>query len=198
MDREGSLASVPDFPLLTQTPADDSEQAFLDRAVVIALGSNLPGAYSSSRDLLDAALKALEDDGLSAVRASSWWRSKAWPEGSGPDFLNGVALVEPTDAPAAVLAILHTIERSFGRERGVLNAARPLDLDLIAHGRLIARSAALTLPHPRAVDRRFVMGPLAEIAPVWVDPVSGETAARLSRRARVGRDARPDAPRPTV
>ena len=168
---------------MTETPPDDSEQAFLDRAVVVALGSNLPGDYPSSRDLLDAALEALDAHGLKVVRASSWWRSKAWPEGSGPDFLNGVALVETGLSPGEVLGLLHQIEELFGRCRSAPNSPRTLDLDLVAHGRQVVSDAQVTVPHPRAAERRFVTGPLASIAP------------RLDR-SRIGDDSRrPRAPR---
>ena len=73
----------------------------------------------------------------------------------------------------------------------MLFRSRTLDLDLIAHGRTVLREGAIILPHPRAADRLFVMGPLAEIAPDWVHPIIGETAAALAVRASVGRDARP-------
>ena len=66
-----------------------------------------------------------------------------------------------------------------------------LDLDLIAHGRDILDTPELTLPHPRAAERLFVMGPLAEIAPLWRHPVLGMTAETLARRASVGLDAHP-------
>ncbi len=177
---------------MTQTPPGDSEQAFLDRAVVVALGSNLLGAYASSRELLDAALTALKGNGLIVVRASSWWRSKAWPEGSGPDFLNGVALVETGLAPDDALARLHEIERVFGRRRAELNAPRTLDLDLIAYGRRIEAVGPPVLPHPRAAERRFVMGPLAQIAAGWRHPVLGEFAKDLATKATVGADASDD------
>ena len=176
---------------MTETPPGDSEQAFLDRAVVIALGSNLPGAYPSSRDLLDAAVKELDAHGLKVVRVSSWWRSKAWPEGAGPDYLNGVALVETELAPMKVLAVLQSIEQDFGRDRSTTNAPRTLDLDLIARGRCKLSSASLTLPHPRSSDRLFVMGPLAEIAPGWVHPTENETATALASKADIGADASP-------
>lgn len=83
------------------------------------------------------------------------------------------------------------MERSFGRTRGLANAPRTLDLDLIAYGRAVLDSPALTLPHPRAHDRLFVMGPLAEIAPQWRHPVSARTAAELAASASIGRDAAP-------
>ena len=155
---------------MTQTPHDDSEQAFLDLAVVIALGSNLPGGYPSSRELLNAALKALDDHRLRVVRASSWWRSKAWPDGSGPDFFNGVALVQTDLSPREVLNALHRVERDFGRSRSEPNAPRTLDLDLIAYGRTIVAEKGLVVPHPRYRARRFVTAPLSSIASRWSDP----------------------------
>ena len=181
---------------MTETPPGDSEQAFLDRAVVIALGSNLPGAYPSSRELLDGALKALDERGLRVVRVSSWWRSKAWPEGAGPDYLNGVALVETELSPIEVLSTIQAIERAFGRERSEPNAARTLDLDLIAHGRTAMNDPDLVLPHPRSGERLFVMGPLAEIAPFWTHPITGKRSTELAIDAMVGTDARPERGRP--
>jgi 2-amino-4-hydroxy-6-hydroxymethyldihydropteridine diphosphokinase len=86
---------------------------------------------------------------------------------------------------------LHAIEAEFGRVRTAANAPRVLDLDLIAYGRRLCSDTAPILPHPRAADRRFVMGPLAEIAPAWRHPVSGERADVLAAAARVGVDARP-------
>ncbi len=83
------------------------------------------------------------------------------------------------------------LEDEFGRTRLARNASRTLDLDLIAYGRIVSDDPSLTLPHPRAHERLFVMGPLAEIAPEWRHPVLGKTAAELAREAPVGRDARP-------
>ena len=125
-----------------------------------------------------------------AVR-SSWWRSAAWPEDDQPDYLNAVAIVETALAPRELLAALLNVEEGFGRRRDVANTPRTLDLDLIAYGRVIANDGDLFLPHPRAADRRFVMGPLAQIAPGWVHPVSGLTAATLFDTATIGRDAIP-------
>jgi 2-amino-4-hydroxy-6-hydroxymethyldihydropteridine diphosphokinase len=153
------------------------------------LGSNLPGQYAASEDLLEAALLALDAAGLHVVLRSAWWLSAAWPDPSDPPFLNGVALVESTLLPGDILEALHDIEALFGRRRGETNAPRTLDLDLIAHGR--TRASAPALPHPRAHDRRFVMGPLAEIAPEWIHPVLGVSALELSTTATVGRDAKP-------
>ena len=170
-------------------PCDASE--LLDRAVVIALGSNLAGAYPSSEALLEAAVNALRGAGANVLARSPWWGSAAWPDAAQPAYLNGVVLVETELAPPALLAELGRLERAFGRRPGEINAARTLDLDLIAYGRAIIAMAGLTTPHPRAHERKFVMGPLAEIAPLWRHPVSGETAAALASRTTVGNDATP-------
>ncbi|MBI1197511.1 MAG: 2-amino-4-hydroxy-6-hydroxymethyldihydropteridine diphosphokinase [Phenylobacterium sp.] len=157
----------------------------------MALGSNLPGAYGSSEALLEAALAKFPEVGLKILETSSWWRSAAWPDPNGPEYRNGVALVEANAGPAGVLAALLKLEAELGRERWARNAPRTLDLDLIAHGREVRDAPGLIVPHPRAHERLFVMGPLAEIAPGWVHPVLGKTAAELAATASVGRDARP-------
>ena len=108
-----------------------------------------------------------------------------------PEYRNGVALVEASAGPREVLAALHAIEAAMGRVRGERSAPRTLDLDLIAYGRTIIDTDGLILPHPRAHERRFVMGPLAEIAPEWTHPVLGATAKALAASAQVGTDASP-------
>lgn len=157
----------------------------------MALGSNLGDALGGSERLLEAALERFPAHGLFVKARSRWWRSAAWPDASAPAFLNGVALVETDLTPEATLAALLAIEGAFGRERSVRNAPRTLDLDLIAHERAMRAGEALTLPHPRAHERLFVTGPLAEIAPAWVHPTLGVSAAVLAARAEVGLDARP-------
>ncbi|WP_296597013.1 2-amino-4-hydroxy-6-hydroxymethyldihydropteridine diphosphokinase [Phenylobacterium sp.] len=159
--------------------------------MVVALGSNLAGRYGSSEALLEAALARFPAVGLKILRRSSWWRSAAWPDPMAPEYRNGVALVEASAGPGEVLAALLRIEAALGRERGERNAPRTLDLDLIAHGRTVLDTPKLTLPHPRAHERLFVMGPLAEIAPAWIHPTLGRTAAELAEHANVGTDAAP-------
>jgi 2-amino-4-hydroxy-6-hydroxymethyldihydropteridine diphosphokinase len=160
-----------------------------DEAVIIALGSNMPGPYGSSPALLEAALEAFDAHGLRVIARSGWWRSAAWPDPAGPAYTNGVAIVETALGPAETLEALHAIEAAFGRVRGETNAARTLDLDLMAHGRAVSEAPAL--PHPRAAERGFVMGPLAEIAPLWTHPVTGDTAEALAKTVSVGCDAAP-------
>ena len=162
-----------------------------DDAAVVALGGNIAGDFSSSEALLDAALARFAEAGLPILRRSSWWRSAAWPDPNAKEYRNGVVLVEARKPPQALIQTLFMLETEFGRTRGARNASRTLDLDLIAHGRIVSDDPDLTLPHPRAHERLFVMGPLAQIAPEWRHPVLGRTAAELAAEAKVGRDATP-------
>lgn len=157
---------------------------------MVALGCSLPGSYPSREALLEAALEALASEGLAVTARSSWWTSAAWPDPSAPAYLNGVVLVESGKAADDLLATLHRIEARFGRVRTEANAPRTLDLDLIAHGRAVLDGAVI-VPHPRAHERLFVMGPLAQIAPDWRHPVGGRTARDLADAATVGTDAAP-------
>jgi len=163
----------------------------LDEAVVIALGGNLARRGGSLQEALERALSILPAAGIEVLRRSRWWRSAAWPDPTQPPYLNGVALVRTALEPRAVLEALLRTEAGLGRRRSTANAPRTVDLDLIAYGRRVIDEPALVLPHPRAADRLFVMGPLAEIAPEWRHPVLGKTAAELAAAATVGKDAHP-------
>lgn len=163
----------------------------LDQAVFVALGCNDKGVWSSCREALEAALARFRPEGIDIIDRSSWWRSKAWPDPDDPPFLNGVVRVETALSPRALMAALGRIEDAMGRIRTARNAPRTLDLDLIAYGRLNGDLDGLILPHPRAADRLFVMGPLAEIAPEWSHPDGGR-ALELASQASIGADARPN------
>lgn len=163
----------------------------LEGAVIVALGANDKGQFKTCKDGLEEAVSQLQLSGVQIVAKSSWWQSAAWPDPQDPPFLNGVVLVKADLGPRALMALLSGIEDALGRVRSVRNAPRTLDLDLIAYGRIADDLDGLYLPHPRAADRLFVMGPLAEIAPQWVHPVSGRTAEDLAAHATVGTDARP-------
>jgi 2-amino-4-hydroxy-6-hydroxymethyldihydropteridine diphosphokinase len=163
----------------------------LNDAVIVALGCNDKGVWPSNEAVLEASLARFRSEGVDVLARSSWWRSMAWPDPQDPPFLNGVVIVRTEHEPHELMATLGRIEDAFGRERSSRNAPRTLDLDLVAYGRLSGDLDGLILPHPRAADRLFVMGPVAEIAPEWVHPVNGQTAANLAQTASVGRDARP-------
>ena len=164
----------------------------VDASIIVALGGNLGAGELDVRARLHAALGALPAEGVGVRRRSRFWRSAAWPDPVDPPFLNAVALVRTDLDPEQTLSALHRVETLFGRVRKQPNSPRAVDLDLIAYGRQV-RLDGLVLPHPRAAERLFVMGPLAEIAPDWRHPVSGMSARELAERAGIGRDATPTA-----
>ena len=96
-----------------------------------------------------------------------------------PPYLNGAVVGETSLEPRDLLKALLAIERERGRERLTPRASRTLDLDLILYGDRIINGPDLVVPHPRFRERRFVLEPLAEIAPEWIDPVSGKSIKKL-------------------
>lgn len=146
--------------------------------IVIALGANLPSQAGSPRETLLSALDALTAFGVRIVARSPFYATEAWPDPGDPPFVNAVALVKTELAPRALMAALHEVETSFGRKRSKKNAPRPLDLDLIDYEGRVEKGPPV-LPHPRMRSRTFVLVPLADIAPGWRHPISGETVEQL-------------------
>ena len=149
--------------------------------ILIGLGANLASPeFGAPPKSLEAALSLMAERGLRTVARSRWYRSAPVPPSDQPWFVNGVVAVETALEPAAVLEILHEIEARFGRVRRERNAARVLDLDLIAYDdRVSAEGEVPILPHPRLHERAFVLRPLAEIAPAWRHPRLGRDVAAL-------------------
>lgn len=149
--------------------------------ILVALGANLPAADGGAPlDTCRAAASAL--DGLLGLRShgvSRWYESAPVPPSGQPPYVNGVARLDGEADPAALLAALHAIEARAGRSRGVPDAARTLDLDLIAVGGLVRAAPDPVLPHPRAHLRAFVLAPLRDVAPGWRHPVLGRTVEDL-------------------
>jgi 2-amino-4-hydroxy-6-hydroxymethyldihydropteridine diphosphokinase len=147
--------------------------------VFVAMGSNL----GDSAGQIQEAMNWLEGSSSAPLRRSSLWRTSPvdCPPNSLP-FINAVVelTVPATESPEPFLEKLRELEREFGRApKKVLNEPRSLDLDLIAFGNEVCKSPELTLPHPRAHARRFVLQPLSEIAPELVLPGQGKTVAEL-------------------
>jgi 2-amino-4-hydroxy-6-hydroxymethyldihydropteridine diphosphokinase len=152
--------------------------------VYLALGSNL----GDRRGNLDAALAALRGHPAIRVGAVSTFietEPMGGPAGQGP-YLNGAARIETDLAPADLLAELKCIERELGRREGPRWGPRPIDLDIILYDDLRMDTPELTLPHPRFRERRFVLTPLAEIAPEVRDPVTGCMVKELLLRLGEG------------
>lgn len=145
--------------------------------VAVALGSNLGDRERTLRDAAAALAAHLQDLRLSRFQDTA-------PVGitDQPRFLNAAAVGSTTRSPRDFLDALLDLERQFGRVRSVPNAPRTLDLDLVLYGDLVVNAPGLVVPHPRFRERRFVLEPLAEIAPAWIDPVTGLTVHQLRER----------------
>jgi len=150
-----------------------------DRGVTrafIGLGANL-GDAATAIDAAVAALAALP--GTHACVRSALYRS-APVDADGPDYLNAVVALDTTLDPLALLAAMQAIEAAAGRTRAYRHAPRPLDLDLLAHGRARVDTPELTLPHPRLHQRAFVLRPLLDLVPELALPGLGPLARHLA------------------
>ncbi len=121
---------------------------------------------------------------LSNLRHSTWHDTAPVGVGDQPRYLNGVVVGDTSLSARELLDQLLAIEREHGRERPMPGAARTLDLDLIWYGSARLAEPGLVVPHPRFRERLFVLEPLAELEPGWVDPVSGDAVSVLLQRAR--------------
>lgn len=156
----------------------------------IALGSNL----GDSRQLLFAAMDRLQGLSDRPIAKSSLFETAPvdCPPGS-PNFVNAVVELAPRagETPESLLLKLKALEAEFGRRpKKILNEPRPLDLDLIAFGNETRSTPELTLPHPRAHLRRFVLQPLAELAPDLILPGQGRAVSELLSQLTSGEDVR--------
>lgn len=149
-------------------------------SVAVALGSNLGDRAAH----LDWAVEQLARR-LAHLRVSSYVDTE--PVGvtdAQPRYLNAVAVGETQDDPDVLLAWLLRLEAERGRRRTTPLAPRTLDLDLILYGDRIIDRPGVIVPHPRFRERRFVLEPLAEIAPDLIDPVTGQRVDELLRTCR--------------
>jgi 2-amino-4-hydroxy-6-hydroxymethyldihydropteridine diphosphokinase len=148
--------------------------------ILIGIGGNLTTPQlGSPLDTLADALVVLESQDIRIATRSAWYRSEPVPRSDQPSFINAVASLTTGLSARDLLVVLQMVEGQFGRVRGKRNAVRTLDLDLLDYHGEVTETTSLVLPHPRLHQRRFVLTPLAEIAPDWRHPLSGFTAEQL-------------------
>jgi 2-amino-4-hydroxy-6-hydroxymethyldihydropteridine diphosphokinase len=152
-------------------------------SAAIALGSNLDSGFGDRAANLREAVRRLE--GLGTVKAiSSFFDTEPVGLIEQPRFINAALLLETTLGPVELMRGLLETERTMGRDRTAtaMKGPRVIDLDLLLYGDWVLWSDELILPHPAMGERRFVLEPLAEIAPQWVHPVLGITVRELLER----------------
>ncbi|MCX7022802.1 MAG: 2-amino-4-hydroxy-6-hydroxymethyldihydropteridine diphosphokinase [bacterium] len=150
----------------------------ITRQALVALGSNSGDRLSN---LTEGLARLAEDGGVKVVKVSGVYETEAQGKATGEAFYNAAALVETALDPVDLIALLGRIERMFGRDedRGREDGGRRLDLDLIYLGDLLYDRDGIVVPHPRRRWRNFVLAPVSEIAPGFVDPEDGLTVAEL-------------------
>jgi len=165
--------------ILTEEPAA-LLLAMTPNIAYIGLGSNLPSSAGDPKATLHAAIDRLRMIG-DVIAQSSFYATEPVGFTLQPRFVNAAVALQSNLSPADLLQRLLAIEREFGRDRGQtpLKGPRTLDLDLLLMDTLIVNSPQLTLPHPALAQRRFVLAPLAEIAPALVHPALGKSIASL-------------------
>ena len=141
---------------------------------VLALGANLGDPAAALQEAVDALAGAGEVLAVSGV-----YRTAPVGGPEQPDYLNAVVLLETALAPRELLAFAHSVEAAAGRERLVRWGPRTLDVDVIAYDDVVSSDPSLTLPHPRAHERGFVLAPWAEVAPTASIPGRGRIADLL-------------------
>lgn len=168
-------------------------------SLIICLGANLPSKAGTPAQTFVAVISGLAAHGMDVRAVSRFYETPCFPAGAGPDYVNAALVAETRLDPKAVLAQLHELECTYGRNRATRWAQRTLDMDLIAYDDVIVPDRSvlrdwmrmpvetqqiavpdrLILPHPRMQDRPFVLVPVCDVAADWRHPVLGQTVWSL-------------------
>ncbi len=163
--------------------------------ILIGIGGNLSSEkYGPPRATCGAALALLEDHGIRVIKRSRWFESAPVPASDQPWYVNGVVAVDCALDPVELIAKILNIEAELGRERGELNAARIVDLDLLAYDSTVLdgdRREEATVPHPRMTERAFVLLPMQDVAPSWRHPSTGQGIDELIAQLPKDQTCRP-------
>ncbi|SFN30852.1 2-amino-4-hydroxy-6-hydroxymethyldihydropteridinediphosphokinase [Thioclava dalianensis] len=171
----------------------------MDNSLLCAMGANLSRGPDGPEAAVSEALILLKLRHFKLKAISRFWRTPAFPEGSGPDFVNACCILQTNLTPNATLEAFHEVEAELGRARTHRWGARVVDIDLLAYedrvlpsrqefahwrdlslpDQMLHTPERLILPHPRLQDRGFVLIPLVEIAPLWRHPVSGRSVREM-------------------
>jgi len=143
--------------------------------VYLSLGSNIGDRERNLRDAVDL----LAEPQLRAVRVSSFYETEPLDVHDQPWFLNAVVEAETDLFPKQLLARVQRIEQVLGRRRLKPKGPRTIDIDILLYGGAVIDADELQVPHPRLAERRFVLEPLAELAPNLRDPVTGRSVAEM-------------------
>ncbi|MGW6905768.1 MULTISPECIES: 2-amino-4-hydroxy-6-hydroxymethyldihydropteridine diphosphokinase [unclassified Streptomyces] len=176
--------------VVEQVDAADTTLSNPKRAV-ISLGSNL----GNRLETLQGAIDALEDTpGVRIKAVSPVYETEPWgvEPGSQPSYFNAVVVLKTTLPPSSLLERAHAVEEAFHRVRDERWGARTLDVDIVAYADVVSDDPTLTLPHPRAHERAFVLAPWHDVDPQAQLPGRGPVADLLSGITREGVVTRPD------
>ncbi|WP_030323911.1 2-amino-4-hydroxy-6-hydroxymethyldihydropteridine diphosphokinase [Streptomyces sp. NRRL B-3229] len=193
-----SFAAGPSDPTVQPVPAAVVQQVDAadttlhnPKRAVISLGSNL----GNRLETLQGAVDALEDTpGVRVKSVSPVYETEPWgvAADSQPSYFNAVVVLKTTLPPASLLERAHAVEEAFNRVRDERWGPRTLDVDIVAYAEVVSDDPVLTLPHPRAHERAFVLAPWHDVEPEAQLPGRGPVAALLDTVTRDGVEARKD------
>jgi 2-amino-4-hydroxy-6-hydroxymethyldihydropteridine diphosphokinase len=170
-----------------------------DASCLCLVGSNQKWLGLPSKDVVIETLRRFQEKNLYVRSLSRFYKTPAFPAGSGPDFANVAIEILFKGESDSLLEIFHSIEKEMGRKREKRWGERTVDIDLISFDTMVFPDVAvqtswvnlplaeqmqktpdrLIVPHPRMQDRAFVLGPLMDIAPDWCHPVTGQTVRQM-------------------